>query len=52
MIYDVQRELLATKEARVLLAIDSYNEFFQPSMWHYGDDKVGFSSGVNNDNLK
>lgn len=37
---DVMRELMATTNAKVLLAIDSYNELFQPSMWHYGDDKV------------
>lgn len=34
------RELQTTTEARVLLAIDSYNELFQPSMWHHGDSKV------------
>lgn len=38
---DVVRELKASTEAKVLLAVDSYNEFFQPSMWHYMDDKVG-----------
>lgn len=37
---DVVRELKASTEAKVLLAVDSYNEFFQPSMWHYMDDKV------------
>ena len=34
------RELLATTEAKVLLAIDEYNELFQPSQWHYMDDKA------------
>ena len=38
--YDVMRELLATKEAKVMLAIDEYNELFQMSHWHYGDDKA------------
>ncbi len=38
--YDVMRELLATTEAKVLLAIDEYNELFQMSHWHYGDSKV------------
>lgn len=37
---DVVRELKASTEVKVLLAVDSYNEFFQPSMWHYMDDKV------------
>lgn len=37
---DVLRELQATSEAKVLLAIDSYNELFQPSSWYYGDNKV------------
>lgn len=41
--YDLMRELLATTEARVLLAIDEYNELFQPSQWHYLDDKVSRS---------
>lgn len=36
------RELLATTEAKVLLAIDEYNELFQMSHWHYGDNKVSF----------
>eukprot|EP00752_Nemacystus_decipiens_P003185 g2947.t1 len=38
--YDVMRELLATTEAKVMLAIDEYNELFQMSHWHYGDDKL------------
>ncbi|CAN0221593.1 unnamed protein product [Ascophyllum nodosum] len=38
--YDLMRELLATTEAKVLLAIDEYNELFQPSQWHYMDDKL------------
>lgn len=38
--YDVMRELLATTEAKVMLAIDEYNELFQMSHWHYGDDKA------------
>lgn len=40
MHYDAMRELLATTEAKVLLAIDEYNELFQMSHWHYGDNKV------------
>lgn len=38
--YDVMRELLATTEAKVMLAIDEYNELFQMSHWHYMDDKA------------
>lgn len=38
--YDVMRELLATTEAKVMLAIDEYNELFQMSHWHFGDDKA------------
>ncbi|CBN75983.1 conserved unknown protein [Ectocarpus siliculosus] len=38
--YDVMRELLATTEAKVMLAIDEYNELFQMSQWHYGDNKL------------
>ncbi|CAM9389645.1 unnamed protein product [Ectocarpus sp. 8 AP-2014] len=38
--YDVMRELLATTEAKVMLAIDEYNELFQMSHWHYGDNKA------------
>ncbi|CAM9408448.1 unnamed protein product [Ectocarpus sp. 13 AM-2016] len=38
--YDVMRELLATTEAKVMLAIDEYNELFQMSQWHYGDNKA------------
>lgn len=38
--YDTMRELLATTEAKVLLAIDEYNELFQISHWHYGDNKA------------
>lgn len=38
--FDVMRELLATTEAKVLLAIDEYNELFQSSHWHYGEEKV------------
>lgn len=40
--YDVMRELLATTEAKVMLAIDEYNELFQMSHWHYGDNKASF----------
>lgn len=40
MHYDTMRELLATTEAKVLLAVDEYNELFQPSQWHYGDNKA------------
>ncbi|CAN0230356.1 unnamed protein product, partial [Laminaria digitata] len=38
--YDTMRELLATTEAKVLLAVDEYNELFQPSHWHYGENKA------------
>lgn len=43
--YDTMRELLATTEAKVLLAIDEYNELFQISHWHYGDNKVSKAGG-------
>ena len=44
--YDVMRELLATTEAKVMLAIDEYNELFQMSHWHYMDDKASTGSFV------
>lgn len=43
--YDVMRELLATTEAKVMLAIDEYNELFQMSHWHYGDNKASAAVG-------
>eukprot|EP00904_Undaria_pinnatifida_P004005 jgi/Undpi1/13605/HiC_scaffold_9.g03259.m1 len=38
--FDTMRELLATTEAKVLLAVDEYNELYQPSHWHYGENKL------------
>lgn len=43
--YDVMRELLATTKAKVMLAIDEYNELFQMSHWHYGDNKASLAVG-------
>lgn len=47
MHFDTMRELLATTEAKVLLAVDEYNELYQPSHWHYGENKAsrGMSMG-------
>ena len=46
MHFDTMRELLATTEAKVLLAVDEYNELYQPSHWHYGDNKASRATSM------